>query len=48
MAKKKEPKKRPEKYEQKLHVKGTFEDLLKVSVSDKKDKPKDTGKEEKK
>lgn len=35
MAKKKEPKKRPDKYDEKLHVKGSFEDLIKIAVSDK-------------
>ncbi len=45
MAKKKEPKKRSDKYEEKVAVKGTFEDLLKVAVSD--NKPKESGKEEK-
>lgn len=48
MAKKKEPRQRADKYEEKLHVSGTFEDLLKVAVrDDKKDKPKE-GEEEKK
>lgn len=45
MAKKKEPKKRPNKYEEKLHVKGTLEDLIKVSVTESK--PKASGKDEK-
>jgi len=44
MAKKKEPKKRPDKYEEKVAVKGTFEDLLKVAVTDK---PKESDKSEK-
>lgn len=48
MAKKKEPKKREGKYESKLHVKGTFEDLLKVSVSDSKHKEPDKSEKEEK
>ncbi|WP_183906878.1 hypothetical protein [Rufibacter immobilis] len=48
MVKKKVAKKRPNKYEEKLHVSGTLEDLLKVAVrDDKKDKPQ-AGEEEKK
>ncbi len=41
MAKKKEPKKRADKYEEKVAVKGTFEGLLKVAVSDNKPKQSD-------
>lgn len=35
---KKTPKKRADKYEEKLVVKGSFSDLIKASVSNKKDK----------
>lgn len=38
VAKKKETKKRADKYEEKVAVKGTFEQLLKVSVKDTKKK----------
>lgn len=41
----KEKKKRAEKYEEKVAVKGTFEDMIKAAVADKKkraDKKKDS------
>lgn len=41
MAKKKETKPRAEKYEEKVAVKGTFEDMIKASF---KGKPKDKNK----
>jgi len=34
MAKKKEPAKRPDKYEEKLKVKGSFLDIMKAAVKD--------------
>ncbi len=43
--KKKEPKKRPERYDTKLAVKGTFEQIIAAAfVNDKK--PKETSKKE--
>lgn len=38
MGEKKEPKKRAEKYESKVAVKGTFEDMIAASLKPKKQK----------
>jgi hypothetical protein len=40
MAKEKEPKKRAEKYETKVAVKGTFEDMIAAAIKPKKKEEK--------
>lgn len=43
MAKEKEPKKRAEKYEEKVKVKGTFEDMIAASLKPKKKNAENKG-----
>ena len=40
MKSKKEPKKRAKEYENKLKIKGTLDDVLSVSITKPKEKPK--------